>query len=152
MGPVLYSNSLREPVESSHLSIRRLLVELFGYGVASAAALAVDVTLLKALVSRVGWHYLPAATLSFIAGASVAYALSVRLAFDTRRLKNRAVEFTCFAALGIVGLVVNGVAISVGISVGLGLVPAKLVAALCTFTTNFALRRLFLFSPKTAEP
>lgn len=129
-------------------SFRRLSLELFGYAIASAVALAVDIGILKALVSLAGWHYLAAATVSFIAGALVAYTLSVKLAFDSRRVTNKSIEFLYFAALGVVGLGVNAAAISICISlVGLALLQAKLIAALCTFATNFSLRRALLFSP-----
>ena len=148
-GPVAQLDAFPTRVGSTHSPSWQFSRELVGYGVASAAALGVDVTLLKVLVDRAGWHYLAAATLSFIAGAGVVYGLSLRLAFHSRRIQNRALEFGCFAALGIVGLFVNGASIWVGIRViGLTLVPAKLIAAGCTFATNFVLRRALLFSPR----
>ena len=126
---------------------RKLGLEVFGYGVVSAIALAFDASLLKFLVAFEGWHYLPASTVSFIAGAAIAYGLSVRFVFRSRKSRNRVLEFGYFVALGIVGLVVNAVVISVAISlIGLGLLAAKLAAAGCTFVTNFALRRGLLFN------
>ena len=44
--------------------MKRLLREFSGYGVASAAALSVDMALLWALI-HVGIHYLAAAVVSF---------------------------------------------------------------------------------------
>ncbi len=127
---------------------RRLLLELWGYGLASAAALGVDLFILRTLVDRAAWHYLPASAVAFSAGATVAYLLSVRIVFPVRKLRNRYWEFVSFVMLGLVGLVVNAAALFVAISgVGLGLVAAKLLAAGCTFATNFTLRRQLLFSP-----
>lgn len=130
------------------LFARALFREVLGYGMASAVALGVDAAILKALVALAGWHYLLASTVSFIAGAAVAYGLSVRFVFRSHHVKSRTLEFGYFLAIGLVGLLVNAATLSVAIgAVGLGLMQSKLVAALCTFTTNFLLRRTLLFSP-----
>lgn len=129
-------------------AVRKLLWEVSGYGVVSAIALAVDVSLLRGLVNWAGWHYLPASAVAFSAGATVAYLLSVRFVFPVRKLHNPYLEFISFLGLGLAGLVVNAAALFVAISAaGLGLITAKLLAAGCTFATNFTLRRQFLFSP-----
>jgi putative flippase GtrA len=122
--------------------------ELVGYGLASVAALAADAGILRALVTVAGWHYLPASAVSFIAGAAVAYLLSIRFVFRFRQVSNGALEFGYFVALGLVGLLVNAAVLAIAISsAGLGLITAKLIAAICTFATNFMLRRKLLFSP-----
>jgi len=128
--------------------MRKLLVEMFGYGLASAVALGVDMSVLAALVQGAGMHYLPASALAFSAGAAVAYLLSVRFVFRFHHLRNRGWEFASFLVLGLAGLIVNAAALFVAISAaGLGLVTAKLLAAICTFATNFTLRRQLLFTP-----
>lgn len=151
--PIVYRQPVASHFGHTRPSFRKLSFELFGYAIASAVALGVDMGLLKALVSLAGWHYLVAATVSFIVGAVVAYTLSVRLAFGSRRVTNRSVEFLYFAGLGVVGLGVNAAAISVCVGlVGLALMQAKLVAATCTFVTNFSLRRALLFTPRKVKP
>jgi putative flippase GtrA len=129
----------------------RLLLELSGYAAVSLIALAVDTTVLYAFVNVAGWHYLPASVPAFAAGASVAYLLSVRLVFRFRHLRNPSLEFAAFVGLGLAGLLVNAGALFVAISAaGLGLITAKVLAAGCTFATNFTLRRKFLFVPPKA--
>ena len=124
-----------------------MLMEIFGYGVVSVVALGVDTTTLWLLATAVGFHYLLAATISFTLGATVSYLLSTRFVFRYREVGNRALEFFYFVALGLVGLLVNAAVLSVAISgVGVGLLTAKALAALCTFFTNFFLRRRLLFS------
>ena len=151
--PIVYRQPPTSHFDIARPSFRKLSFELFGYAIASVVALGVDMGLLKALVSLAGWHYLAAATVSFIVGTVVAYTISVGLAFDSRRVTNRSVEFLYFAALGVVGLGVNAAAISVCVSlVGLALMQAKLVAATCTFFANFSLRRALLFSPRREQP
>jgi putative flippase GtrA len=135
---------LRNPA----VSLRALIAEILGYALVSAAALAIDAGLLQVLVVRARWHYLPASALSFIAGAAVAYVLSTRFVFQFRQVSNPALEFGFFLGIGLVGLLVNAAVLSVAISgAGLSLMEGKLVAAACTFSTNYVLRRKLLFSP-----
>jgi putative flippase GtrA len=132
--------------------MRNLLSEVFRYGLVSGVALAVDISVLYVFVNFVGWHYLPASVLAFSAGATVAYLLSVRFVFRFRHLRNPSLEFATFLALGLAGLLVNAAALFVAISAaGLGLITAKVLAAACTFATNFTLRRQCLFVPPKAS-
>ena len=118
---------------------------MMGYGVASAVALAADMGLLLALTNA-GWDYRPVSVASFTVGATVAYFLSVRFVFSTHRVRNRTAEFGFFVVLGLAGLVVNSLVIFFAVgTLGLKIVTAKAMAAACTFATNFALRRQFLF-------
>jgi putative flippase GtrA len=127
--------------------MRNLLIELLGYGLASGFALTVDMSVLEALVNLAGWHYLLASAVAFIAGGAVAYLLSVRYVFRFRRMKTSPLEFAYFVGLGAVGLIVNSAALFVAVGeAGLNLFAAKLVAAGCTFATNFTLRREVLFA------
>jgi putative flippase GtrA len=129
-------------------SFRMLVFQAASYGLVSAVALAVDVSVLQGLVKAAGWHYLLASAVAFGAGATVAYLLSVRFVFKSHQIDNRPLEFGYFVALGLAGLLVNAGALFVAISAaGVGLVTAKLLAAVCTFATNFTLRRQLLFAP-----
>ena len=132
--------------------VPRWLRELAGYGFASLVALAADTLLLRSLVASAGWHYVPASIVSFTTGAAVAYLLSTRFVFESHRVTHRALEFGYFLALGVVGLAVNTAVLWIAVGmVGLGLVASKLFAAICTFTTNFVLRRWLLFSASDKE-
>ncbi len=126
--------------------IFKLFSDAAKYAAASAVALAADAGLLLLLTRFAGWQYLLAGTCSFVAGASVAYALSVQFVFSSHRLHSRKLEFAGFVALGLVGLAVNALVLFVAVSqLGMALLVAKLLAAGCTFVTNFALRRQLLF-------
>jgi putative flippase GtrA len=129
----------------------RAVRELLGYGAASAIALGVDVSILALLAGRGGWHYLPASVVAFISGGLVAYTLSVTFVFQQHRVPQRSLELFLFLSLGIAGLAVNALVLSLAIEVaGIGLLAAKFCAAACTFATNFALRRNLLFTPDAA--
>ena len=123
-----------------------LVNEAARYAAASAVALLADAGLLLALTRYAGLHYLFAATVSFMVGATIAYALSVRFVFRAHRLRNRELEFAGFVLIGLVGLAVNMLLLFiVHGQLGINLLLAKCCAAGGTFLTNFALRRQLLF-------
>lgn len=123
-----------------------LFREAFGYAAASGCALIVDMTILWMLVHFLSWNYLAAATTSFLAGAVVAYELSVKLAFKQHRLQDRRAELVSFVAIGAMGLAVNAAVIFVMVRyLGLYYLIAKCVAAGFTFMCNFIARRQILF-------
>jgi putative flippase GtrA len=123
-----------------------LLREAVGYGAASLCALAVDMAILWTLVHFFSWDYLAAATASFLAGAVVAYLLSVKIAFKEHRLRDRRTEFASFVGIGTIGIAVNAGIMSIAVRYfGLHYIIAKCVAAGFTFTCNFVARRQMLF-------
>lgn len=131
--------------------MRIFLREAAGYTAASAAAFAVDLGIMWGLVRFLAFGVLTAALVSFLAGATVAYALSVRLAFKYHRLRDRRAEFIGFVAIGGVGLAVNSTIISVMVRMfGLHYLLAKCVAAGFTFACGFLARRNLLFLRRTA--
>ncbi len=122
------------------------VTEALGYAVASGCALLCDVTLLWLLVHFLSCNTLAAATLSFLAGTVVAYALSVKLVFKHRRLTDQRAEFASFAALGTAGLAVNAAVIFIVVKYwGLYYLAAKGIAAAFTLICNFITRRQLLF-------
>jgi putative flippase GtrA len=129
----------------------KLLREALGYSAASLCALVVDMGILWTLVHFFSWDYLAAATASFLAGAVVAYVLSVKIAFKERRLRNRRAEFASFVGIGTVGIAVNAGVMSIAVRYfGLHYIIAKCVAAGFTFTCNFTARRQMLFVRRSA--
>jgi putative flippase GtrA len=129
--------------------MRIFIKEAIGYGAASAGALIVDMSILWVLVQFFAWGYLAAATTSFLAGAIVAYVLSLKLAFKQHRLQNRRAEFLSFVVIGTAGLAINASVISLAVRyLGLHYLLAKCVAAGFTFMCNFIARRQILFVPR----
>lgn len=121
--------------------------EFLLYFLASACSLAVDLILLRTLVISSQMHYLPAACISFLAGALTSYVLCIRLVFKSRRLEDPLPEFSIFAGVGLFGLGLNALAMMIGIELlGLGLLLSKICSAGLTFLTNFVLRKFLLFT------
>jgi putative flippase GtrA len=126
--------------------VKLLIRQASWYAAASGCALIVDMVILWALVHFLSWNYLAAATASFLAGAVVAYELSVKLAFKQHRLQDRRAELAGFVGIGTVGLAINAAVIFVMVKyLGLHYLIAKCVAAGFTFMCNFIARRQLLF-------
>jgi putative flippase GtrA len=128
-----------------------LSFDAFKYGLASAAALALDWGLLVYLSGPVALPYQVAGAISFCAGLALAYILSITLVFSNRRVSSRLVEFIGFAAIGLCGLALNAALLwgfieQAHLSVGL----AKAPTAGLVFLFNFFSRRSLLFSPAKA--
>ncbi|MEA9586870.1 GtrA family protein [Xanthomonas sp. WHRI 10064A] len=128
---------------------RRWSAEGGGYVLASAVALLADLFVFG-WFARCGWGWYGAATAGFLVGSLVAYIISVRWVFVARSFHSRLAEITTFVLIGCLGLlVVQGV---MWLSIELLGMPggiARLVAVGFSFTSNFVLRKLILFRPRT---
>lgn len=123
------------------------LIEFLRYGITSAMALVCDFGTLVLLTEFAGVHYLIAAAFGFSAGALVAYSLSVRWVFRSRRLPSASAERMVFILIGVAGLAINQLIIF-GLT-ELALLPyaaSKLGSIGAVFTFNFALRKKILFT------
>jgi putative flippase GtrA len=127
--------------------MRALILEVGSYGLASAAALGVDVGLMFLLTTVAGWHHLPAAAVSFIAGGVFLYAISIRFVFRQRRMQTGVLELGSFIGLGLVGFAINLTVIYLAVDgAHVPLLFAKAIASGCTFGINYLLRRQLLFT------
>ena len=135
------------PFTSRAAALRLAAAEAGRYVAASAAAFAIDFIVYAALIRIAGWHYLLAAPAAFALGLATIYLLSVRLVFRERRISDARVEFVVFAAIGLLGMAVNQAMLYAGVEgLSLSYEGAKLLAAALVFCTNFALRKLLLFT------
>lgn len=130
----------------------QLIREFLGYAVASALALAVDVGILIALVQKAHVNYLAAVVVAYLSGAVVAYFVSTRYVFGTRRVRDPVSEFIAFTAIGVVGLGINAGVIYVLVSkLAQNYLVGKACAITLSFTASFILRKAALFSPAAAQ-
>lgn len=128
-------------------SSRTVSVEFVRYLIAGATAFVVDVAIFLFLVRFVGIQPVAAAIAGYLVGLILVYVLSVRWVFSFRRLNARHLEFASFVLIGGIGLAINVAVIAALTEVrGMDLLVSKLIATGTTFTFNFALRKLMLFS------
>ena len=123
--------------------------EALRYLVASIAALSLDAGLLWC---GVRWLALPAwaaGAIGYGAGLLLVYVLSIRWVFARRAVRDARGEFVVFAALGLVGLLLNSLTLQVATGLGLALPFAKAVSAGIGFAANFATRKVLLFSARS---
>ena len=126
--------------------MKKLFIDMAKYGAVSVVALIVDFGGLLLLNSVFHVNYLVAATIAFILGLFVNYALSNNRVFTDPKIKNKMGNFTAFAAIGIVGLIGNDVIMWIcheGIK--LSVFYSKCIAVAIVFFWNFLARRQFLY-------
>jgi putative flippase GtrA len=113
---------------------------------ASFLAFCVDFGLLAVLTESAGLHYLVSAAVSFLAGTTVSYALSILWVFEKRRFGTPALEYLLFVLVGVVGLALNETLLWLLTEpVGLHYLLSKIIAAALIFFWNFAARKRILF-------
>ena len=124
----------------------RLLVQFVRYFFVGSFAFVVDFGLLYILTEYAGLHYLLSATLSFISGLLVNYIISCIWVFSNSKYKSRLVEFLFFAAIGVVGLLLNDTLIWLFTdSIGTHYMFSKIVAAAIVYLWNFFARKYLVF-------
>ena len=130
-----------------------IALEFFGYLCASACALLVDFSFFVFALRVLEWSWLVSSSLGFSLGVFVAYFISVRLVFKTRKyLTAPYFEGTIFFVTGLVGVVVTILVLWFCIEI-LFLPPelSKVVSAGFTFISNFLARKLLLFRNKNQD-
>lgn len=133
-------------VAASRPAALRWLREFIGYTASAVAGLALDAALLVWLVDVLGVAVLPAAALSFTAGALLVYALAVRIAFHRHKVRDGRIELVVFVAVGCGGLLVTLGVMAAGTQwLDLDYRLCKLAAAGGSFLFNFAVRKALLF-------
>jgi len=150
--------TIQEPQQESRISIgaflRALLIEpadnttlqFFRYLIVGGVALVADFSTLFLLTRFAGVHYLASAAVAFLIGLAVNYTLSSVWVFARHTIRNRAVEFGIFAAIGVAGLGLNelGMWLLAGVF-GLYYLWAKLITAAAVYFWNFGARKVALF-------
>lgn len=130
-----------------------ILRQFLQYILVGGIAFVVDFSVLFVLTDKVGLHYLTSATVAFLVGLLVNYALCVAWVFDVRAFSNRGHEFVIFSSIGIAGLILNnGLMYAFTDLAGLHYLLSKLVAAGLILIFNFALRRAILFTEHRRHP
>ncbi|QQG50906.1 MAG: GtrA family protein [Candidatus Saccharibacteria bacterium] len=87
-------------------------------------------------------HYLIAASSGFVAGLCVLFVLSNKYVFGQSKLSSKAAEFSLFAIIGLVGLLIlnAGMWLLTDVS-GLNYILSKILATVLVYIWNFFARR-----------
>lgn len=121
--------------------------EFFRYFLVSVLALMLDVGVFSVSLRLFHLPWVWAAVLGFVAGAILAWMLSIRMVFRHRTLRRSPmVELVWFILIGVMGLGVTEVVLWLSIE-RLHIVAefGRLLAAWMTFIFNFVVRKIVLF-------
>jgi putative flippase GtrA len=111
----------------------------------SNVSFLLDFSLCLLLVGSLGFNYILATTLSFTAGSSLNYLLSVLWVFEGDK-SGRRIEFLLFLAISFVGLGLNalGMYLLTGLA-GLYYLLSRVGSASAVFLFNYFAKKYFLF-------
>ena len=124
-----------------------VLIQLFRYLWVGGVAFIVDYGCLFLLTEYVHVSYLISAAVAFVLGLTVNYLLSTLWVFPDSRLNNKMAEFTVFASIGLVGLLLNEVIMFVCCEVlNIHYMISKLCSTGIVFFWNFFARKIILFT------
>lgn len=124
-----------------------IIQQFVQYAIVGGTAFLVDFGTLYVLTTYMELNYLYSATAGFLLGLVVNYRSCVRWVVQFRALDNRIHEFTIFAGIGIVGLLLNALVLFVLTDhVHLHYLESKIIAAGLILGFNFSLRRIMLFT------
>ncbi len=123
-------------------------VQGFRYLFAGAAGFITDFAILYILTSRFHFYYLLSATIGFSAGVFVTYIISIYWVFQQKSHRSRAVEFSLFILIGLVGLVITLFLLWLFTDrLHLYYLVSKVIATVLVYFWNFFARKRLLFSP-----
>jgi putative flippase GtrA len=124
-----------------------IYVQLFRHVFSGVIAFSLDVSVLYSLTEYAHIHYLTSAILGFCAGLIVTYLLSTNWVFNERRTANKALEFSVFVFISIVGLGFTWFFMWFFTSVLLFYyIVSKITTTVIVFVWNFVARRTILFT------
>lgn len=127
---------------------KSILGQMWRYFLTGGLAFVVDFWLFAICLDALGWHYLVANLVGLVAGLAVNYWISVRWVFAAckRSVSNRSLEFSMFALIGVLGVLLNQALMWFQVDF-LEILPmlAKFISAAIVLLWNFGIRKIFLF-------
>ncbi len=112
----------------------------------SLVSFGLDFGLLAFLTEICRIPYLLSAAISFTAGTTLSYVLSIKWVFSVRRAPSQAAEYGLFVLIGAIGLGMNeGLLWLFTKPLGLFYLVSKIIAASIVFFWNFFTRKYVLF-------
>ena len=124
----------------------RTHIQFFRYIFVGGIAFMVQFGSLYLFTSIFDVYYLISTAMAFILGLIANYALSISWVFNKRTLDNMWSEFTIFAFIGFVGLILNEVFMWFFTDyIGLYYLMSNIIAAALILSWNFFARKFTLF-------
>lgn len=123
---------------------KKLIKQLFRFGIVGVIAFFIDYSLLYLLTDIVGINYLVSSALSFTISLIFNYILSIKWVFDVGH-KQTFKDVSLFVILSIVGLGINELIMYVGVEkIHVNYLIVKLFATAIVMIFNFITRKIFI--------
>lgn len=145
---MIFQNSMTRSLLKKLPGQKSILGQMWRYFLTGGLAFFVDFGLFAICLDALGWHYLVANLVGLVAGLAVNYWISVRWVFAAckRSVSNRSLEFSMFALIGVLGVLLNQALMWFQVDF-LEILPmlAKFISAAIVLLWNFGIRKIFLF-------
>lgn len=123
------------------------LYQLIRYTFVGGFAFLVDFTILFLLTDYIGINYLISAFFAFVIGLLTNYLLSRKWVFRDSYINNKYVEFSFFALIGFVGLLLTEVLMwTFTDMMGVYYIISKLMVTIIVYLWNFFARKFLIFN------
>lgn len=123
-----------------------LLHQMFRYIFSGGVAFVIDISVLWFLTEIVNFHYLVSAVIANIIGLIVTYIFSIYWIFNSRSVKNRAIEFMLFALIGVVGILLTLFFMwLITDIIGISYLISKIITVGIVAVVGFVLKKYILF-------
>lgn len=125
------------------------VIQFLRYAAASGVSLLVDFSALYVFTEYVGLHYLVSTVIGYMLGMVVNYFLSTGWVFSKKRFENKAVEFSIFALIGLLGMGLNELSVWFFTEiVMLHYMLSRSISAVIGYLWKYVIRKIVLFSGK----
>lgn len=145
---MIFQNSMTRSLLKKLPGQKSILGQIWRYFLTGGLAFVVDFGLFAICLYAFEWHYLVSNLVGLVAGLVVNYWISIRWVFAAckRSVSNRTLEFSMFALIGILGVLLNQALVWLQVDF-LEILPmlAKFISAAIVLLWNFGIRKIFLF-------
>ena len=125
--------------------MKKLIAQIFKFGVVGGTAFLIDFGVMIALTELCGINYLISSGISFVVSVIYNYILSVRWVFEVDENGDKRKEFVIFIVLSLIGLGLNQLLMWVFVSmIHIFYMVAKIIVTAIVMLYNFITRKLFL--------
>ena len=125
--------------------MKKLIAQIFKFGVVGGTAFLIDYGVLIALTELWGINYLISSGISFVVSVIYNYILSVGWVFEVDENGDKRKEFVIFIVLSLIGLGLNQLLMWVFVSmIHIFYMVAKIIVTAIVMLYNFITRKLFL--------